>query len=284
MNHKALLGTAVAAALMFGAQFASACTNAAWTTSVGLTAANTGEPTAGFKRYSGRCGAQISDAATPRYFEDASPAAESAYEARFYYYTGDISGNGDIFQARNTGGTNIIRIVANGTNLSFTTNTGAGAQTVTVQDNKWYAIELSWSAGAGTGSMTATVTGASGNAVAPAVAGTVNFANLSNASDVIDAARIGIIAGTPAVTAPVYFDEFDSRRTTSPGLLCRGDAASPPNNVVNVFDAVAVINEAGGNPALLSSGQPDCTEDGTINVFDGVCVVAVAGGPNASCL
>jgi len=271
MNHKNLIGTAVAAALLFGAQAVSACA-IAWSSATGLTAADdTGEPTAGFSRYSGRCSlrAPNSNAGAGRFVTDTTPNNETSYRVRFYYYTGDISGVADIFQARNTGGTNIIRVTHDGNQLSFTTNTGSAAQNVTVADSKYYSIEINWAAAAGTGSMTATVTGAGSNTP---VAPSPNFANLSNAADSITEARLGLIAGTPTVTAPVFFDEFDSRRTQSPGRLLRGDANN--DSSVLVGDAIQARNEALGG--ALAVGQPDCNEDGQVLVGDGICIRNIA--------
>ena len=283
MNHKSLLGTAVAAALIFGAQAASACAISAWSTATGLTAADTGEPTAGFKRYSGRCSLKVTDAATPRFVTDTTPNNEASYRVRFYYFTGNISGaTADIFQARSTGSANIIRVTHDGNQLNFSTTSGTPVN-ITVADNKYYVIELAWAAAAGTGSLTGTVTGNSGTGAAPLQAGAINIANLNNAADSITEARIGLIAGAPTVTAPVFFDEFDSRRTQNPGRLCRGDAASPANNVVNVFDAVAIINDASGNPAQLSLLQPDVNDDGVVSVFDAVGAVTIAGSAFATC-
>ena len=265
MNHKALLGTAVAAALMFGAQAASACAITAWSSVTGIVAADANNPTAGVKRYSGLCGLRVADASTPRFVTDLTPNNEGSYRVRFYYFTGDISGaTAAIFQARNTGGTNIIQVTHNGTQLGITANTGGAAQNVTVADNKWYAIELEWAAGAGTGTLTGRVTGA-GSATP---AGTISFTNLANSADSITEARMGIITGAPTLTAPVFFDEFDSRRTTSPGRLCRGDANN--DNNINVFDIGALVPEIQQptNAAVLTAGQPDFNEDGLTNVFD----------------
>jgi hypothetical protein len=274
MNNKYLLGTAVAAALMFGAQAASACAISAWSSATGLTVADTGEPPAGFKRYSGRCSLQVPNASTPRFVTDTTPNNEASYRVRFYYYTGNLTGaTADIFQARNTGGTNIIRVTHDGNALSFTTTSGA-AQTVTVVDNRYYSIELAWAAGAGTGSLTGTVTGNSGGAVTAAVAGTVNFPNLSNAADSITEARLGLISGAPTVASTVYFDEFDSRRTQNPGRLCRGDvgggAGGATDGNINVSDRVVITNEILETAVAL--GAPDVTEDGLVNVSDRVAV------------
>lgn len=277
MNHKNLIGTAVAAALLFGAQAVSACAISAWSSATGLSVADTGEPAAGFSRYSGKCSLRVpnSNSGAGRFVTDTTPNNESSYRLRFYYYTGDISGVTDIFQARNTGGTNIIRVTHDGNQLSFTTNTGGAAQNVTVADNRYYSIELNWSAAAGTGALTGTVTGNSGASATANVAGTVNFPNLNNAADSITEARMGMIVGTPTVTAPVYFDEFDSRRTQSPGRLCRGDAGGgaggAPDNVIGVADRVLITNEilATGTQPL---GQPDVNDDGIIAPADRVGV------------
>ncbi len=274
MNSKYLLGTAVAAALMFGAQAASACAINAWSSATGLTVADTGEPTADFKRYSGRCSLRVQNASTPRFVTDITPNDETSYRVRFYYFTGNISGAAaDIFQARNGSGTNIIRVTHDGNQLSFSTTSGA-AQTVTVVDNRYYSIELAWASGAGTGSLTGTVTGNSGGAVNASVAGTVNFANLANASDRITEARMGLISGAPTVAAAVFFDEFDSRRTQNPGRLCRGDVGGGVGGVtdgnINVSDRVVITNEILETAVAL--GAPDVTEDGLINVSDRVAV------------
>lgn len=269
MNHKNLIGTAVAAALLFGAQAASACAISAWSSATGLSLADTGEPPAGFSRYSGRCGLRVpnSNSGAGRFVTDTTPNNEASYRVRFYYFTGDITGATDIFQARNTGGTNIIRVSHDGSALSFSVNTGGAAQTVTVADNRFYAIELNWAAAAGTGSLSATVTGAGSNTPA----GSPAFNNLSNAADSITEARLGMITGTATVAAPVYFDEFDSRRTQSPGRLCRGD--SNGNTSLTGGDAQAVINEVVNG--AVNIGQPDCSENGLVTGGDAQCIITL---------
>ena len=52
---------------------------------------------------------------------------------------------------------------------------------------------------------------------------------------------------------------------------------------MNVFDAVAIINDASGNPAQLSLLQPDVNDDGVVSVFDAVGAVTIAGSAFATC-
>lgn len=275
MNSKFFLGTAIAAALAFGASTASACQISAWSSATGLTVADTGEPSAGFARYSGRCSLRVN--AGSKFVQDNTPADEASYRVRFYYFTGDISGGEvDIFRARSSTPTNIVRVTHDGNLIRFYTNTGGAAQSVTVADNRYYAVEINWAAattaGGTNGSMTASVTGNGGN-----LAGTATFNSLSNGNDRITDAQMGLITAA-TVANPVYFDEFDSRRTTSPGRLCRGDANG--NGTLTGGDAQAVINEVVNG--VIALGQPDCNESGTMTGGDAQCVIGLVTG-GASC-
>lgn len=275
MNQKSLLGTAVVAALLFGAQAASACAIAAWANQglgTGVVGTDSGEAPI-FSRYSGRCSLRVanSNGATGRYVQDETPTSETSYRLRFYYNTGNVTGTAPIFRALNqAGNVTIIQVAHDGTNnlLSFTANTGGAAQTVPVVDSKYYAVEIEWTAGT-PGSMQARVTG---NGVTAPV-NIVGFPSLANSADRIETAQLGLINGsvTTAANAPVYFDEFDSRRTTSPGRLLRGDA----NNAggVTPADATAVINEF--NNGILGIGQPDCNESGSVTPADATCALNI---------
>jgi hypothetical protein len=278
MTHKILFGSALAIAMAIGANAASACSVDAWSVRNNVGPADAGEPTAtgDFPRYSGRCALKVN--ASNKFVQDNTPNNETSYRARFYYMTGNVTGETDIFQARNTSGTNIIRITHDGNVLRFYVNNGPAPAQVTVADNRYYSIEFAWTAGTvappTTGTFTATVTGNSGNNAANSVAGTVNYTGLNNAADSITEARLGVIAGpVPGVNAAgeaaVYFDEFDSRRTTNPGRLCRGDANG--SGQITAGDRSAVTAELGSSPTL-AAGQPDCNESGSVTSADRSCI------------
>ena len=117
--------------------------------------------------------------------------------------------------------------------------------------------------------MTGTVTGNSGQGAVAAVAGTVNFASVSNAPDRITEARLGLIAGNPTVNTAVAFDEFDSRRTQNPGRLCRGDSNN--STTISALDRSAITSEL-AIPPTLAAGQPDCNESSAVSALDRSCV------------
>lgn len=263
-SKKLLLGAAVSAALLFAAPMASACALTAWTSTNGTPIAGEPDDATPVSRYAGRCAMQAD--AVGDYVVDGTPAGEGEYHVRFYYFTGSLSGQRSIFEGRSaSGGSNQpILVQHDGTNLTFSTNGSATTRTVAVEDNRWYAIELVWTAGAGTGSLAITVTGA-GSATplnTPAITG------VNNGSDTIEEARLGFVAGSGTGTGT--FDAFDSRRTTDPDRLCRGDANG--DNVPGAQDRIAMTNEilAFGEP--VSPGQPDMNEDGLVSPLDRIAI------------
>ncbi len=260
-SKKFLMGAAVSAALLLAAPMASACALTAWSTANGTPIAGQPNDATPVARYSGVCGMQAD--AIGDFVVDETPAGEQSFNAQFYYYTGDRAGNADVYQARSaSGGTNLpIRVQHDGTNLIFSTNGSATTRTVAVTDNRWYAISLQWLAGAGTGSLTISVIGAGSDTPlnTPAITG------VSNGSDTIEEARLGLVAGTNT-SGVATFDAYDSRRTTVPARLCRCDSNN--SGSISVADAVQALNEFING--TLATGQPDCNEGGTVTVADGV--------------
>lgn len=277
MIRSKLLQLTVATALIAGAQSATACSTALWDGAAAT--ASAGSPAgavtaASFRRYEGICG--LRSAAANQTVTDDSPSAETSYNFRFYFFTGGLTGGADIFQAKNTGGDNVIRISYDGTNLSFVNN-GGTAVTVPAAASRWYGIEGRWTAAGG--SMQVFVRGNNGAATNVNVTGPVG--------NTIETAVLGWISGgsLPGGGNQPAFDGFDSRRTSAINFLCRGD--SNGDGSINIFDRGAVnqdIAAQSGNPGSnLASGQPDANEDGVVNIFDrGVINGLIGTNPNCA--
>lgn len=282
MKQKAFLGTAIAAALLLGANVASACAISAWSSATGLAVADTGEPSAGsqtptgnfFARYSARCGLRVN--AQNKFVQDNTPQNETSYRVRFYYYTGDISGSTEIFRARNAGGNNVFRVTHDGATITVGTAGTATTDSLTVNDNRWYMVSLDWSQASG-------VTGRiRGSGARPCTAPATSCANneeiiiAATTTEQIQDAQLGLLATSGVtVTNQVFFDEFDSRRTTTPPRLRRGDSNN--DGVVNALDGAGVLAEFNGTN--IRPGQPDCNENGDVDALDGACVLAIFNNP-----
>lgn len=277
MIRSKVLQLAVATALIAGAQNVLACSTAAWTGAA--TTATSGEPTtAGFARYSGRCSLR-STAATQFVVDNSPNGAETTFKARWYTFTGELAGpEADIFQAQNTAAANIIRVTYDGSQFKFYVNGTANTATVAAVANKYYGIEVRWAAA---GTFTALVKGAGA-----AAATSVTISGFTGGT--IDTARLGWISGgsLPVGGRAPNFDEYDSRRTSDVGFLCRADANL--DGALNIFDRGIInqdINAQAGVPGQnLAIGQPDVNEDGVVNVFDrggmNGLIVAAAVCPN----
>lgn len=230
-------------------------------------------------RYSSECGIQMDQVGD--YLADANPSSEREYFARFYYYTGAVGGDVDIFQARSHNGPSAlpIRVQHDGSQLTFSTNGGGASLTAAVANNRWYSIELDWKAGVGSGpangTLSVTVTG-NGNQT-PVLSSTITA--IANTGDTVEDVRLGLITGSfLGKNAKVHFDAFESRRNTSPGRLCVGDALR--DGSINAFDIAAIIGEI--NATSLANGQPDLNDDGAVNVLDLGALVPLING-NATC-
>ena len=257
---KTLLGAAIFSAMAFTG--ANACSISAWsaTDSVGVVAADSGEaPT--FSRYSGRCSLRIAGAATAKYVQDNTPTNATSYKSRFYINAGsplvDTGASGFVFLARDGAGANLIRIALTGGNLQ-TTVTGAAAAIPAIPITAgYYSVEIEWAQGAAA-PFSIKVQGA--GAATP----TTQTTTTNNAAGVLKDVRLGLSANS---TGTAFFDEYDSRRTTAPGRLCRGDANG--NGFIQGNDRVFVTNETLGT---LATGQADANENGFVQGNDRVII------------
>lgn len=258
---------AAVAAALFGlaaAQTSMACSLTAWgqgnppgaTGVVGAPVAGEPDDAVAVKRYSGRCGLQ---AGTGAYVQDGLPTAEATYNAQFYMFT---SANGTYFQADDGAAAAQIRVSYDGANIVIERSAGGTPASVVAAANRWFRVLVKFNATAGT--LGYTVRGA-GAAEATAVTGSIT--GVSNAAR-IETAKLGLVSGTGTATV----DAFESRRTSDPAPLCRGDANS--DGILNVQDRIVITNEA--LATSLASGQPDVNEDGIINVQDRIVVTTRA--------
>lgn len=258
---------------------ASACDLNDWSQVNGTPIAGEPDDPTPVPRYSGLCALQMD--AVGDYVVDTNPTSERTYYARFYYYTGNVTGgDATIFQALGAPGASgpTLQVQHNGEKQQLYFNvkgSGQSRQVNSVLNNRWYAIELDWEASTGSdsnnGSLHITVTGAANPPVSPPP-----FTGLNNPGDTIETVRLGLIAGPSGV---VNFDAFEARRQTSPGRLCIGDVVV--DGEINVLDVGAIIGEINGTS--LASGQPDANEDGSVDVLDlGVLVPLINAGATCS--
>lgn len=255
MSRKILVKLIAASFALIGMESAMACSIAAWT-NTGAGGGATGTPIAGepddatpVARYSGRCGLMAT--APGNYVTDVSPAAEPAYIAQFYAFTGATGAT--VFQALNAANATMINVSYDGTNFVFTTN-GGGTASLPATANRWYRVRLNWRNNA---AMQVQIQGNGSN--------TPQNATLSaapNGADVIDTARLGWISG--GTTGTVNVDVFESRRNTLPLPACRGDATG--DGLINVQDRGRITGEIA--QTTLSTGQPDANENGAVQVND----------------
>ncbi len=264
---KSLMTAALLAALPLSG--ALACTTDLWDTTTAADAGNpkgrNSEPVT--KRYSGTCGLSVALAGSS-FVTDNKPGSEAIYRARFYVFTGSAANSPKIFSASaadNNGGTEAFSIAITGGNaLAFTVN-GTTVPTVPVTTSKWYGVEVFYNA---SGQFTAKVRGAGQLTAGNASEVTVTSAGNAGAVNV-GSARLGVLNAAAQTTA-LAFDAFESTRSsdTPIGRLCPGDADG--NNIVNVQDAIAAIDEFPAN-GIMATGQPDCDENGLVNSVDAGC-------------
>ncbi len=252
----------VAAVFGSGALMAQTCNTNAWGVDLspgqGVAGAPlAGSPTQSVSRYSGRCGLQ-SDAAG-EFVRDGSPADEPTYIARFYVKPNVTTGTAVLFQALDDAfpAAPAIQISQTGTQLGIAAR-GATSTNVTITANRWYAVEVNWTAG---GNMTYSV---QGNGATSASTGTLTGVT---AGTQVDQASLGWISGGSG--GDVTTDAFESRRTQPIGRLCRGDANG--DTFLGAQDRVQIVNEILGT--ALAAGQPDVTEDGFVGAADRVQIV-----------
>ena len=257
-----------------------------------LTAAT---PTAGNRRYAGPCSLAVQlDSANPAFVIDNSPVEEDRYIARFYFNangnTADTSPM--IIFAANDGedglGVDVLQLWYNVSTATPPTGS-AGAVTLVIATDDgvaqinvpasevntagWNSFEIVWNADESA-------------EIALSVNGNADDTTTANTSGLeIESALLGFIGTVDGLTVTgtqaMFFDDFDSRRESRPGRLCRG-LTDESRNQLAVADLNAIFAEVASAGTNLAAGQPDFNEDGVVSLADLSEVFArIAGAQNA---
>ncbi|QOC21778.1 hypothetical protein IC757_12120 [Wenzhouxiangella sp. AB-CW3] len=288
-----LIGSAAAAflGLSLQAHALPTCTVERWTNSLteGLDDSNTGYQGSGNRRYGGPCGLRVPVDGSERYVGTDSPNNETTYKARFYVFL-DYAGDEDvlIFAAQDQNDEDVIQVW-------FQPGNDHGDLVLQVYDDGGSAVSLS-ADGIGGGWHSVQLVWASDDNAE------IRFA-VNHDDETQDLVTTHDTSGVPLVrtflgningadggtNAHIDFDDFDSRRDTRPGRLCRGltdpdrAPASDGWQEVNSDDRQAIFVEmatGGGTPA---GGQPDFNEDGVVNSDDRFAIFAAMATGQNSC-
>ena len=278
MKHsesKVLLVVAAVACLFFiaGTAQAQTCTLDNWSAKVGDTNLSAGTQGANNRRYAGPCGLRVGLAGSEAYLTDNSPVAETVFNTRFYFFLNSVTQDVSIFEALDGTDRAISATYDHSeskVNVVFQTGNGSTSSTLSVGPvaTGWNSLEIQWSSGA-----TATPKAILGNASAT---DTKTSVAVDTSNFTIDSAKLGAINALATVPSggSIDFDDYDSRRDTVPGRVCRG--LTDPNRAVgnsgfqelkfedldNIFSEIA---SRGSSPA---AGAPDFDQDGSVRFAD----------------
>ncbi len=265
---------------------AQTCVVSNWDTATSLSDADAGtQNTAATdnRRYGGPCGLRVPVAGGTAFVTDDSPSAESTYIARFYAYLDNAGSNAVILYAADDGtddrvqvwynfpnaGDLTLRVIAGGNNDLTVSSVGSG----------WHSIEFVWEAAAGA-DIRFSVDGAAD--LTPGAA--IDTSGITLAS-----AHLGNVNGAAGGTS-IDFDDFDSRRISRPGRLCRGltdESRTPlPGDSLpslNLTDAQAIFAEFASNGATAAGGVPDYDENGFVQLSDAQSVFTAFATAQNNC-
>ena len=279
-----LAGVGLAVAAGFSMNVQAQCTIANWDDSTGSLFA--GDPGDGNKRYGGPCSLEVTLNGAAAWVENefqqgtdpGVPLNEPRHISRFYAFFGDITGSEQfvLYELYNTSDVSVMTLSFDPTTENIVVNpAGGGTETLSTVPNRWHSIEVDWNVeSAGSESVTVEVgTGAGLNSESITISST----------DSVGVARVGNIDG--AINGGVlYIDDFDSRRLSSPGRLCRG-STDDANDELDLLDAFAIYEEWSSGGITLAQGQPDYNEDGEVDLLDFFDVYGrwAGGGVTADC-
>ena len=249
---------AVALTGAFFVSSAMACTTTAWFDATAGTLADDPLIPTVVPRYSGECALQATGTG---HVVDNSPAGETTFIARFYFFPKLLTaGTYEIFTAfaDETGTADTFVVTYDGTNIVITASDGGASASAPANPTKWNLVELKWVSG-GMGSLWV-----NSDAAVDAADGT-----FASGTGTVEQVRMGAVDGVG--TDKAYFDDYVSHRSQAVGSLVKGDGNK--DLAVNSGDINVIVAEF--LSGTLGQGQPDCNEDGAVNSGDINCVVAI---------
>jgi len=260
MKKIAIFGIQLLFLCVFSITGVLACTTSAWSPGAsGNVAPN--DPANGVPKVSGACGLKVNGTG---YVQDNSPSAEDQFIARFYFMP-QFSGEGstDIFVAySDEASTELFTVEYDGSNIVINATAAAGSASTTIPagNNRWHLIEFLWTSG-GTGGLWV-------NADATKEPANATF---SSGTGVVESVRLGAPNGLGGLTGMIFFDDYESHRSTPVGGLLAGD--SNRDGIYDSADVTAIVEEF--LYGAYAEGVNDCNLDGGINSGDVNCVVAL---------
>lgn len=254
-----------------------------------------GTPADGNSRYAGPCSMELTLANQLSYVVDDTPSGEQNYIARFYF---NPNGNNNsnlpmVIFAANDGaggsGNDVVQVWYNVANAApFTTQPGhitvvvqtdTGVQQIQagatgVRANGWNSVEIVWAAAA-SANIVLNINGQEDRVLA----------GVNTSTQRVQSALMGLVGIPDGFTVssanPMFFDDFDSRRQTRPGRLCRG-LTDESREALLIADAQAIFGEASSGGVSLAAGTPDFNEDGGVTIADSQAVFSrVSTGLNS---
>ena len=281
MNKK--IKTILAAGLLTLGMAAQACTLAAWDDSdAGAKAGGPKEAVAvdRINRYSGVCALNATAGTVTNDGTEGNggPTTETNMIVRFYFRAVGATGSATIFQTfkEDSKTTPIYTVTYDGANVLVTSNDGgtnATAQVLnpnTASTSHWHSVEIEWNQNgaiklwADKDANPAQLPDGNGGFVVVAPDANNGAGTSGNATSVIESVVLG---GTSSFDE-IYFDEYESRRSTPIGRVVKGDASGDVARSLD--DAILIINESLSPQFTIAVGNTDTDEDGVITFDDAV--------------
>lgn len=266
-----ILATGLLAAGLIFASATLACTDSFWEGVETGGATATGDwVTDNFPRVSGLCSLQATGVGQ---VHDKRPVDEATMFGRFMFLPNNLAGNpGEvvIFEAfSDDAGTALVFTISyDGTSIIM--RSGGNNTSVAADPAHWNMIAFAFD-NTGNSSLWVSSDRKFDIDVTPAH-GTVD----TSGTDSIFSVILGLPDGLDTFTGSAQFDDFESRRTTQPGMPDKiGDGNNDGNidsiDFLNVLDEIFQVSQG--------AGQTDCNLDGAVDSIDFLCILDVIFNP-----